>query len=511
MRLRFELRHAAAAAGVSRPSTTPAMRGVDAGLNVQSHTVEPEHDVDRLVPTRAGGAQDHDKRQPGNGRGEPAEAQVVGVDDRDHDDGADVVDDRQGQQDSTFRRARHPSPSRASTPRAKAMSVAIGMPQPAAPAPPALTRPGSSAAGTTMPPSAAKAGSAASRAVAQLAAHQLPLDLEPHDEEEEGHQPVVHPVAEVLGAVERADPEDDLGAPEAVVATPPRRVGPHERDHRRDEQHDAAGRLDVQELLQPAGRRRGRASWSLLEEGGHRLRALRPACGSGVDDDVADQPSRRSDSRAGIRGRGSRPSEASTTARAASWSRRAPHGSARTSGSGVAASLAPAASRLVVVAEPSQLGVPVGLLRLPTEARLGAWTSARSRSCTMVTTTSVVVRTPGVDSRWSAWSLRMARAATITGSPSSLTAESTAARSSATSSGTSNQRRSCSNRSARHVVQGEQLPPASGSGVLGLAHGQTGGPRRTSTMPHASCRRGLARNSTSSVRIRISGMPRPRS
>ena len=50
---------------------------------------------------------------------------------------------------------------------------------------------------------------------------------------------------------------------------------------------------------------------------------------------------------------------------------------------------------------------------------LGACTGERSRSLTMATTTSVAVRTPGVASRWRAWSLRMARAATICGSPSS--------------------------------------------------------------------------------------------
>src|SRR4051794_32098687 len=73
---------------------------------------------------------------------------------------------------------------------------------------------------------------------------------------------------------------------------------------------------------------------------------------------------------------------------------------------------------------------------------------ARSRSFTMATTTSVVVRTPGVASRRRAWSLRIANAAIISGSPSSRTAESIAVRSMATEAGTSNQRRKIANRSS---------------------------------------------------------------
>ena len=52
-------------------------------------------------------------------------------------------------------------------------------------------------AGSATPPSAAIAGSAAARAVAQLADDELALDLQPDDEEEDRHQPVVDPVAQV--------------------------------------------------------------------------------------------------------------------------------------------------------------------------------------------------------------------------------------------------------------------------------------------------------------------------
>ena len=53
-------------------------------------------------------------------------------------------------------------PSRASTPSAKAVSVATGMPQPRAPSPPAFSA-RKMAAGTSMPPTAASAGTPALR------------------------------------------------------------------------------------------------------------------------------------------------------------------------------------------------------------------------------------------------------------------------------------------------------------------------------------------------------------
>ena len=77
-----------------------------------------------------------------------------------------------------------PGPMSASAPRTNAMSVAMTMPQPCAPSPPALMATYSSA-GTTIPPSAASAGTAARAPVAQLAERELPADLQRDDEEEE--------------------------------------------------------------------------------------------------------------------------------------------------------------------------------------------------------------------------------------------------------------------------------------------------------------------------------------
>ena len=49
-----------------------------------------------------------------------------------------------------------------------------------------------------MPPTAAITGSAAVRAVAELALDELALDLQPDHEEEDRHEPVVDPVPEVV-------------------------------------------------------------------------------------------------------------------------------------------------------------------------------------------------------------------------------------------------------------------------------------------------------------------------
>ena len=86
--------------------------------------------------------------------------------------------------------------TRARTPSAKAMSVAIGMPQP----------PGSGPDGLSARKSSGGYDHAAHgcddrqrrlTAILQLAEQQLALDLEADDEEEDRHQPVVHPVPKV--------------------------------------------------------------------------------------------------------------------------------------------------------------------------------------------------------------------------------------------------------------------------------------------------------------------------
>ena len=87
------------------------------------------------------------------------------------------------------------------------MSVAIGMPHPSAPGPPALNadvderRHGH-------PTDRGDGGECGLARVAELALHELAFDLEADDEEEHRHEPVVHPRAEgerqVVVAVSRS-------------------------------------------------------------------------------------------------------------------------------------------------------------------------------------------------------------------------------------------------------------------------------------------------------------------
>ena len=64
---------------------------------------------------------------------QPERLDSARVEERDHDDGADVVDDRQASGGTASGCSAHARPSRASTPTANAMSVAMGMAQPSRP------------------------------------------------------------------------------------------------------------------------------------------------------------------------------------------------------------------------------------------------------------------------------------------------------------------------------------------------------------------------------------------
>ena len=82
----------------------------------------------------------------------------------------------------------------------------------------------------------------------QFACHHLPLDLETHHEEEDGHENVVHELHQgerVTVGVQRDDLTDrkvDLGVPEVVIGAGPWRVGPDEgHDRGNHEQYSARG------------------------------------------------------------------------------------------------------------------------------------------------------------------------------------------------------------------------------------------------------------------------------
>ena len=89
--------------------------------------------------------------------------------------------------------------------------------------------------------------------VAQLAEDQLALDLEPDDEEEDRHQPVVDPVPQVELELRSARAGSPSGVCQSgVVARLPRRVGPHERDRRGHEEQDPARGLGGEEVPERA-------------------------------------------------------------------------------------------------------------------------------------------------------------------------------------------------------------------------------------------------------------------
>ncbi len=139
-------------------------------------------------------------------------------------------------------------PSRVSAPTAKAMSVAIGTPQPLMEGRPwfsdgvdqgrdehAAQRRGQRECGAPK--------------LAQLPAVDLATDLEPDDEEEDRHQPVVDPEMEVALEGEGTDLEAEGRVPQRRVGVLPGRVRPDQRDGGGQQQDDPAGGLDAQEAL----------------------------------------------------------------------------------------------------------------------------------------------------------------------------------------------------------------------------------------------------------------------
>src|SRR5919108_441713 len=100
------------------------------------------------------------------------------------------------------------------------------------------------------PPDGGDPGERGRAPIPELAREELALDLEPHDEEEQRHQAVVHPVAEVLGDRPVTERQPDAGPPDRVVGVAPGRVRPRQRDQGgREEERRARGRRR-QELLE---------------------------------------------------------------------------------------------------------------------------------------------------------------------------------------------------------------------------------------------------------------------
>ncbi len=89
--------------------------------------------------------------------------------------------------------------------------------------------------------------------LAELSRVELTLGLEPHHQEEERHQALVDPVAQVEGDPPAADVDRELGRPKRLVRVRPGRVRPDQRRGRRRQQDNGTARLLAQEV---ANRRR---------------------------------------------------------------------------------------------------------------------------------------------------------------------------------------------------------------------------------------------------------------
>ena len=143
------------------------------------------------------------------------------------------------------------APSRLTTPTAMAMSVAIGIAHPEEAVATGVDGE-EHRGGHDHPADRSDGGEGGAPRLAQLAVDELALDLQPDDEEEDRHQALVDPPAEVEGELVAADIDAEHGVPELDVGVLPRRVGPHEGDRGGDEQGHAAGGLGAQEVPQRA-------------------------------------------------------------------------------------------------------------------------------------------------------------------------------------------------------------------------------------------------------------------
>ena len=122
--------------------------------------------------------------------------------------------------------------------------------------------------------------------VAQLAQVELALRLEPDHQEEQRHEALVDPVAQVERQRVVADADRQVGGPERLVGLPPGQVGPDESGDRRGQERERAARLGVEEAAHRRGEiaRPGRALPELRVHGRLRVgtdtRRRSPGCAS---------------------------------------------------------------------------------------------------------------------------------------------------------------------------------------------------------------------------------------
>ncbi len=223
--------------------------GVDPGLQ---HEV-PEKGADHGIGQRSRGSvaaiaegQPPDRKR----KKQRAHIEAVRVEDSDHQHRAEIVHDRQGQQEDLERQADSIAEQRQDAEGERDVGRHRDTPTPDARCPGvecdederghdhATERRGDRKGGS--PPAL------------QLADDEFALDLETDEEEEDRHEQVVDPEQQRLLERPLAEPEARPELEHLEVARRPRRVGPGERRDRGDDQNDAAGALGPDELLDRA-------------------------------------------------------------------------------------------------------------------------------------------------------------------------------------------------------------------------------------------------------------------
>ena len=171
---------------------------------------------------------------------------LVGVGHRDDGDGAEVVEDREGEQEH-FQPDRHPAADQGQHAE-RECNVGRGGDRPAA------DRDGVTPVAKGIDPRgqqhAAQRGDGRQRdlrRVGQVAFQHLPLELEPHQQEEHRHQPVVDPEEQGLGDLQRADAHFDRDLEQGLVKGLRGRIGDGHGRRRGDHQQDAARRFELEE------------------------------------------------------------------------------------------------------------------------------------------------------------------------------------------------------------------------------------------------------------------------
>ena len=235
------------------PEDDAGDRGVDARLENRQPQDDTHEHVERDVPDAGELHQQHQGDESDGGK-RPADRKVGGVEDRDDDDRADVVDDGKGQE-KDLHRLRNTITEQGDDADGEG-NVGGHRDAPTVGADPASVE-GEEDQGRH--DHAAERGhrrECGSARVGEFAADEFLLDFEPDDEEEDNHQGIVDPrLKRLVDREQRAKFEADVEVDEGLVGVLPRRVGPHQRNDGGEDQEKSGGRLDLQKITNRAAQR----------------------------------------------------------------------------------------------------------------------------------------------------------------------------------------------------------------------------------------------------------------